>query len=42
VPPCLEQGNVDGLIGPAGPIDVSDLTYLVAYLFSGGPTPPPC
>jgi len=34
------RGNVDMLIGPGGPIDVSDLTYLVAYLFTGGPEPP--
>lgn len=38
---CNNRGNVDGIIGPGGPVDVSDLTYLVAYLFSGGP-PPPC
>jgi len=37
---CENRGNVDALIGPAGPVDVSDLTYLVAYLFSGGPIPP--
>lgn len=28
-------GNIDGIIGPAGPVDVADLTYLVAYLFQG-------
>ena len=38
---CKNRGNVDGLIGPAGPIDISDLTYLVAYMFGGG-LPPPC
>ena len=38
---CLDRGNVDHIIGAGGPIDVSDLTYLVAYLFTGGP-PPPC
>ncbi|HWR82116.1 MAG TPA: right-handed parallel beta-helix repeat-containing protein [Candidatus Deferrimicrobium sp.] len=37
---CAARGNVDGLIGPSGPIDVADLTYLVAHLFSGGPYPP--
>ncbi len=37
---CLNRGNVDGVIGGAGAIDVSDLTYLVAYLFTGGPVPP--
>ncbi|HWR83911.1 MAG TPA: thrombospondin type 3 repeat-containing protein [Candidatus Deferrimicrobium sp.] len=36
----LERGNVDGIVGPAGPIDVADLTYLVTFLFSGGTTPP--
>ena len=38
---CQNRGNVDHLIGPAGPVDVADLTYLVAYLFQGG-NPPPC
>jgi len=33
-------GNVDGLEGPSGPVDIADLTYLVSYLFSGGPAPP--
>ena len=33
-------GNIDNIDGPAGPVDVSDLTYIVAYLFSGGPPPP--
>lgn len=42
LPSCVEEGNVDGIVGPAGPIDVSDLTYLVAYLFTGGSPPPPC
>ncbi|MEW5994065.1 MAG: hypothetical protein AB1744_06680 [Candidatus Zixiibacteriota bacterium] len=41
-PPCIEEANVDGIIGPGGPIDVADLTYLVAYLFQGGPAPAPC
>jgi hypothetical protein len=35
------RGNVDGIDGPGGSADVADLTYLVAYLFQGGP-PPPC
>ena len=35
------RGNVDNIIGPGGSVDVADLTYLVAYLFQGGP-PPPC
>ncbi|MBU8934479.1 MAG: hypothetical protein KOO62_10795 [candidate division Zixibacteria bacterium] len=38
---CLNRGNVDGIIGDGGPVDIADLTYLVAYLFNGG-SPPPC
>jgi hypothetical protein len=34
------RGNVDGLTGPSGEIDVADLSYLVDYLFKGGPEPP--
>jgi hypothetical protein len=34
------RGNVDGITGPGGEVDVADLTYLVAYLFGGGPIPP--
>ncbi|MFH1373516.1 MAG: dockerin type I repeat-containing protein, partial [bacterium] len=34
---CNKRGDVDD----SGGIDVGDLTYLVAYLFQGGP-PPPC
>jgi hypothetical protein len=34
------RGNVDDLVGPAGEVDAADLTYLVAYLFQGGPMPP--
>ncbi len=37
---CEVRGNVDGVVGPSGPIDVGDLSYLVAYLFTGGPLPP--
>ncbi len=33
------RGNVDGLTGPAGEVDVADLSYLVDYLFRGGPVP---
>ncbi len=33
-------GNVDGVVGPGGGVDVADLTYLVGYLFSLGPPPP--
>jgi outer membrane protein assembly factor BamB len=32
------RGNVDG--DPADQINVQDLTYLVAFLFTGGPQPP--
>lgn len=38
---CRNRGNVDSVIGPTGPVDVADLTYLVAYLFQGG-DPPLC
>ncbi|MFH1374557.1 MAG: right-handed parallel beta-helix repeat-containing protein [bacterium] len=34
---CQEPGDVDH----SGGVDAGDLTYLVAYLFQGGP-PPPC
>ncbi len=37
---CLDRGNVDGVNGPGGPVDVSDLTYVVAFLFTSGTTPP--
>jgi hypothetical protein len=30
------RGDIDG----SGGIDVADLTYIVDYLFRGGPTPP--
>ncbi len=33
---CALRGNVDGI----GDINVSDLTYLVAFLFQGGPAAP--
>jgi hypothetical protein len=33
-------GNVDGIFGVAGEIDVADLSYLVDFLFKGGPAPP--
>ena len=38
---CVVRGNVDGQVGPSGAVDVTDLSYLVAYLFQGG-TPPSC
>jgi hypothetical protein len=39
---CADRGNVDDIIGVAGPVDIADLTYLVDYLFGtpSGPTPP--
>jgi len=40
VVPSYICGDIDGITGPGGPIDVADLTYLVAYLFQGGPPPP--
>ncbi len=33
------RGNVDLMSGPGGEIDVADLTYLVEFLFKGGPAP---
>jgi len=36
---CVVRGNVDDDAG--GTIDISDLVYLVDYMFTGGP-PPPC
>jgi len=39
-PCCLHRGNADHIIGPGGPIDVADLTFLVAYLFQSGARPP--
>ncbi len=32
-------GNIDGIIGPGGPVDVADLNYLVDFLFRSGPPP---
>jgi hypothetical protein len=37
---CLDRGNVDGIIQGGAPINVADLTYLVDYLFRGGPPTP--
>ncbi len=37
---CKIHGNVDGLGNSDGWINVSDLTYLVAYVFAGGAEPP--
>ncbi|MBU8933742.1 MAG: hypothetical protein KOO62_07010 [candidate division Zixibacteria bacterium] len=33
-------GNVDGINNSGSPVDIADLTYLVAYLFTGGDAPP--
>ncbi len=35
---CVVRGNVDDDAG--GVIDISDLVYLVDYMFTGGPEPP--
>lgn len=32
-------GDVNGQAGPGGDIDVKDLTYLLSYLYRGGPPP---
>ncbi len=37
---CRHRGNADGVAGAGGPVDVADLTFLVAYLFLSGPAPP--
>ena len=37
---CSEEINVNGSAG--GSVDISDLVYLVAYMFDKGPEPPPC
>ena len=37
-PACFEEGNVNG----SGGIDITDLTYLVSYMFRNGPPPVPC
>jgi len=42
VEPCCEnRGNIDHLSDTGGPIDVSDLTYFVEFMFNSGP-PAPC
>jgi hypothetical protein len=38
VPPCIEEGDVNG----SGTVNVTDVTYLVAYLKGIGPAPPTC
>jgi len=40
-PPCLEEANVNGS-GGEQQIDITDITYIVDYMFSGGPEPLPC
>ena len=37
---CEDRGNADGVDDGYGPINVSDITYLVSYIFHGGPAPP--
>ncbi|MCK4460262.1 MAG: hypothetical protein KAW46_00575 [candidate division Zixibacteria bacterium] len=37
---CVVRGSVDNDDG--GAIDISDLVYLVDYMFTGGPPPPGC
>ena len=36
---CIHRGDVDYSGGP-NPIDISDIVYLVNYIFMGGPEPP--
>ena len=33
-------GNINGIASSSGLPDITDLTYLVSYLFKGGPEPP--
>ncbi|MEW5995781.1 MAG: thrombospondin type 3 repeat-containing protein, partial [Candidatus Zixiibacteriota bacterium] len=35
----VDCGNVDGLSGPGGPVDVADLVYFEEWLFEDGPSP---
>ena len=38
---CIDRGNVDNVINQSGfPADISDLSFLVEFLFGGGKTPP--
>ncbi len=41
---CCEgnRGNIDGVVGPSGPVDVSDVTCLVDYLFQSSGFEPAC
>ena len=41
LPSGHEPGNVDGITSSGNPINVSDLSYLVNYLFKGGQPPQP-
>ena len=36
---CPEEGDING---SGGNIDISDLVYMVNYMFSGGPAPIAC
>ncbi len=35
-----ERGNVDGVVGAGGAVDVADVSVLVGFLFRGGSAPP--
>jgi hypothetical protein len=37
-PCCVDRGNIDH--DPTGALDISDLVYLVSFMFDLGPTPP--
>jgi hypothetical protein len=37
-PVCVEEADIDG----SGEIDISDLVFLVDYVFTGEPPPEPC
>jgi len=47
-PECVEAGNIDGSCCSEPPgesladIDISDMVYLVDYMFNDGPEPPAC
>ncbi|HPC12221.1 MAG TPA: hypothetical protein PK112_09015 [candidate division Zixibacteria bacterium] len=37
---CENRGNVDHKFSGMNPVSVADITYLIAYVFRGGPVPP--
>jgi hypothetical protein len=39
-PPCLNSADINGDDGDVP--DISDLVYLVTYMFQSGPAPVPC